>query len=370
MEFLNGLTMGRRRFSALAIPRSGLRLSVTNNGDGTATWRITGYEHPDSGGHVEIYAGLLGGNDLLNTPDIIEQFDFDATSGTITINDPSAPYYFAYVAHDEADELIEGGTSNVVGPYPITGDTFGNAYAASLEANDSVDLDGDYEAEMDFFGGLRADGILSKAKAAFICGYGTQNSCRRELVSLNQGTIPGGTVDALAGRVSFTGNGRIRFPAAMNTYVSINSQCFIVDYFDAPSGAGIYDLGAYDGTDVNAVFRTTSDNCAWGSFGAGLTVARIASGHVAMWSRTSATAGGAYSWNGTTFTTRVTSGSLSGGGDTSVVPVFGGLNNNGTDESFSNSRYRSIWICDGMSSAELQLFCADYQAYKIAKGWV
>jgi hypothetical protein len=351
----------------LNIPRKfGLSLRITNNGDGTATWRITGYVHPDDEGTASL-KWTTGSDPDVNEWEGGQVYGYSEISGTITINDPSSEYKFVYIARDSDFEIIK--LSNIVAK-TITGDTFGNAYAASLEANDSVDLSGDYEAEMDFFGGLRADGILSKAKAAFICGYGTQDSCRRELVSLNQGTIPGGTVTALAGRVSFTSSGRIRFPAAMNTYVSINSQCFIVDYFDAPTGSGVYDLGAFDGTDVNAVFRTASDNCAWGSFGAGLTVASIASGHVAMWSRTSATAGGAYSWNGTTFTTRATSGSLSGGGDTSVVPTFGGLNNNGTDGSFSNSRYRSIWICNGMSSAELQLFCADYQAYKIAKGWV
>jgi hypothetical protein len=362
--------MSRFRFNpVLNFPKRkrGLRLQAAGNGGGKAVLNWSGFNlnAVDPLGYW-VYEWSINANMSDANSDILGNPLVQTTE--IEIDDPTTQYFFRVTAYDSADTLLV--QSNIVGPRTITGDTLGYAYAAALEASDNVDLGGNYEAEMDLFGGFRADGILSKIKAALICGYGTQASCRREAISLSQGTIPGGTVDALAGRVSFTSNGRIRFPSAMSTYVSINSQCFIVDYFDAPSGASIYDLGAFDGTDVNAVFRTTSDNAAFGSFGAGLTITSISSGHVAMWSRTSASAGGAYSWNGTTFSTRITSNALSGGGDTSVVPTFGGLNNNGTDGSFSNSRYRSIWICDGMSSAELQLFCADYQAYKIAKGWV
>jgi hypothetical protein len=154
MEFLNGLTMGRRRFSALAIPRSGLRLSITNNGDGTATWRIAGYEHPDSGGFISVFCG-----DVIDTEDYTSDTTaYNATSGSITVDDPSAPMYFTYVAYDEFDSILQ---ILRAGPLTITGDTAAAAWIAAEEAAGYTFSAGEKDATHTAFGLLRSNDLLT-----------------------------------------------------------------------------------------------------------------------------------------------------------------------------------------------------------------
>jgi hypothetical protein len=103
------------------------RLSVVNNGDGTATWTIRNYTHPDSGGSVRIYAGTTpGGSDLSPSDEA-----YNATSGIFEVNDNTTPYYFRYSALDDLSDEI---THFDFGPITITGDTNASVWIALQEA--------------------------------------------------------------------------------------------------------------------------------------------------------------------------------------------------------------------------------------------
>jgi hypothetical protein len=343
--------------------RRGITLTVTNNGDGTATATWTDSVVRTEGYYATVY---------LDGPGDIVAYNA-AKTYLATINNP-APKAFSIEYYDGDDNLIA--TSNTV-TKTITGDTVGAAYGAILQGTDGVSLSSNYAPEMALISGLRTDGIFSKLKAALLFGYGNTASCRRELISLAQGTIPGGTVTANAGYVAFSSNGRIRFPAALNTLLlSVNSQGYAFDLRGSMPGSG----NAYGvvGTGASSVSRVDLEP------GATFTSVRVGNNGASEWtpntsafdaddlwmvSRTSAANSNLYRWTGAAFSTVGTTTGLSGG----VIPdqpmSVAAINAEGTDVQFWTGSCRSMWIFDGMSSAEWALFCARYQTFKVAKGW-
>jgi hypothetical protein len=335
-----------------------LRLRVTDNNNGTATltWNaaatVDGY-----------YTVFVNGAPVANVADDVFTYDATTNAGTFT---------FQVIFFDLGD--IEIAASNIV-TLAITGDTVGTPYAAMLAGTDGVTL-ANYDAENNLFGGLRTDGILSKLKAAMIFGYGNTASARREVISLAQGTIPGGTVTASAGYIAFSANGRIRFPANLNTSVSINSQGYAMDVrgtmtasgtpFGAvgTGGSGISRVDIGPGGGFTSVRMGNTGTAEWipntSSFG---------SSNLWMFNRSTAANSQVYKWDGTTFSTAATTTGLSGGAIPDLPIAVGALAYSPGDLQFWTGQTRSFWIFDSLSSAEWQLFVSRYQTFKVAKGW-
>lgn len=93
---------------------AGGALQITDNGDGTATWRINGYMHPDSGGYINVFSGAIQDQADHNS----ETTAYNATSGLILVNDELTPQYFTYAAFDALNNVIK---VLRFGPLTITG---------------------------------------------------------------------------------------------------------------------------------------------------------------------------------------------------------------------------------------------------------
>lgn len=253
-------------------------------------------------------------------------------------------------------------------------DPDGFAYAQAIQGDGATLTN--YDAEQWLFSEWRANGVLSKISDGFIRGHNNNDANRRKVITRDQGTFPAGTVTPSAGYITYSSNGYGSFVTNMNAMpgISLNSHGMMIDLPLAIANDRVA-MGVQNGLNHEEIVRainnwyvragnesTAQFLVAVGSFGAGMLLA----------TRTSATAGALYHYNGTTFSTVTTSGSLSGGG-LAALPMFTGLRNaNGSPLTVTatNTRERAAFITQGMTAAEAEIFLEALWTYYQLKGWV
>ena len=190
----------------LNIPRNrGPRLTVTNNGDGSMTWTVTGYTHPDPTGYIVISWGYAPDTYTVDSGPLT----YSDTGGTINIDDNSAPLYFQYTAFDSADATL---AEAHFGPISITGDSEAAALISTLKGTDGWAGDATKETAIhSLFANVRADGYLSKIKELFLPIFANSTVNRRTWINRNQMTYQnnGGTWSHNSDGISKTGGAYI-----------------------------------------------------------------------------------------------------------------------------------------------------------------
>lgn len=97
---------------------------ISDIGGGDASFRMSGYTHPDPTGYVQIIWDTdIANIEALTPSGFTTNLAYNTTTGTIAIDDPGRRFYVAYVAFDATDNLLYKSniTSLATSNEPLTG---------------------------------------------------------------------------------------------------------------------------------------------------------------------------------------------------------------------------------------------------------
>jgi hypothetical protein len=348
------------------VATSGLRITVTNNADGTASVNI--FDKTRTEGEYQYFV-----NDVLTWT---EPYN-GSFPVVLTINDPSQAYSFRVEYYDDGPTLVE--TSNTVSKV-ITGDTDGAAFVAYQESLGYTFGAGEADAWQNWFADNRSDGILSKiAEAAFFI-FGNNNYNRSLLINRSAGSFPAGTATASSDRVTFSSSGYFSFVRTLAGMglTSSGHGSFVIFPTSISDNSGS-DIGAVGGggetrqacrnTGTLGYFRMGGTTDGTNSFEAVNVTSYTAAG---MWvsSRSSSSVAVVKYYDWTTISTVASTSGFSGTTfpTNTLAPYVGGVNTSGSLTQPTNRPYTGAGQTLDLSSAEIDLLMVNTETLLVALG--
>ncbi len=350
--------------------KPGPRLTVTNNGVGTATLTMQGYVHHDGSGSTEWWADTSRSNLVSGTPAVTNTDDFDKTTITLTINDASQPYYFQYVAKDASTNIIA--RSNIYGPITITGDTEAAALITILKGTDGWAGNAAQEAAIhNWFADNRADGLFSYMGDVVFPLFSAASPNGRTWINRTAGTYNGGAgTSHNADGVSFSGSYFDIGATPSGLGMTYNSNGMFVIRKNTPSGA-VTECGDNDGSgeinlwlDISSLTLHRMGDASGGAF----VGTPISTNGLFVQSRYSASDAIAknYDWADTVLGS---SSTLSGTAFPASGNIFfGAVNNGGSAAGNTSEYYHGFGAIKGMNETQLDLFAINTEALLTAFG--
>jgi hypothetical protein len=230
------------------IPQMFSNLILIDNANGKATWRITGYTHPDPTGYVLMIWDTDRNNIVNESPSgFSANLPYNDTTGEITINDNTVPYYVQYIAYDNGGSTVLYKSDIAV--KRITGDTVGDIAALAVESEGfGFTLAKARQPLVDLFANLRAEGVLSLVGELHLNVFEAEAPNAVQLISTDVGVYTAGTRTHGTTGTTYASNAYYNYnrtPGVMGMTGTVNGLMMIYGN-TRTAGANKQDIGATD----------------------------------------------------------------------------------------------------------------------------
>jgi hypothetical protein len=371
---LTGLLSGQVSYAIGGTPTaSGLLLTVTDNGDGTATLTWTAFpkaieDLPSADNYRVLVNGAFVTDIAIVTP---QTLTYDHT-----VNDPSTPYTFQVKLlryDDDLEDYVEVGQETNIVSKTITGDSDAAAYDARLVSASKTPSASEKLANATWAKALRDAGLTSDKVELMLLGWANQSANLLRFFS-GSATEVGTNSHAVATCVTTGASGAIN-PGLIPSSNGFAGFGYYKKSTSVGSGSRI-DMGAGT-TAVGVVYNIANFNGqAVACYGGPQTTQQVTT--------TGQTLPGLYSMVRSSATTQsfarvtssgttvLTASGISGTtGAPSHAPLLGGLNSTGTYSNYSNADYSLMfYVKQYLTATERDDFHDIIIAWLLDLGWI